>query len=329
MLKFNGFPHIMKSQQFSREWLEKCLFPLADRMERVFQMGSDSSLKNKRMVTLFYEPSTRTRLSFQMAMDHLGGSTVFSTENAREFSSGAKGESLEHTIKVINRYKPDVIVLRYDQEIGSEIAAKISRVPIINAGDRNPGQHVTQGLLDIRTIKKCLGHIDGLNITIVGDLKNGRTARSLAYLLGKFQDVSINFVSPESSQMGDKVKQYLTEQGIQFQEFIDVREVAASTDCIYQTRVQKEIGSSFGRTDNNGGYYAIDKTVTAIMKKDAIIMHPLPIDGDVDSSAGEVKEISDDVDDDPRSVYLTHQIDSGLFVRMALLKIILVPNSII
>ncbi|MDO8486396.1 MAG: aspartate carbamoyltransferase [Candidatus Staskawiczbacteria bacterium] len=315
--KFDGWPHIMFSQQFNRPWLEKYFFPLVDQMERVFETGVCNVLNGKRMVILFYEPSTRTRASFKFAMNHLAGDVVFETENAREFSSGAKGESLKHTIKVLNRYRPDVIVLRYDREIGAEIAAEISDIPIMNAGDRKPGQHPTQALLDTRTIKKCRGEIDGLNIAMVGDLKNGRTVRSLSYLLGKFEGIFINFISPKNSAIGDDVKEYLLRHKVKFKESTDLREVAPSTDCIYQTRTQNECGPSFDRKDDNGGYYVVDKTIMDMLRQDAIVMHPLPIND----------EITSEVDDDARSVYLTHQVDSGLFTRMALLKMILAPKS--
>ncbi len=319
-LRFDGFPHIMKSQQFSRKWLEESFFPTVNRMERVFKTGVYKPLKGMLMFTIFYEPSTRTSASFQLAMHHLGGTTVFSTENAREFSSGKKGESLKHTIKVMNEYRPDVIVLRYDREIGAEIAASVSDVPIINAGDRNPGQHPTQALLDLVTILKCRGEIDGLNITMVGDLEKGRTVRSLAYLLSKFSGIHMNFVSPESLAMGDDIKEYLKEHKVEFSEFTDLRQVADSTDVIYQTRTQTECGSKINRKDNNGGYYVVDKTILDLMRQNAIIMHPLPIDD-------EVKEITDEVEDDPRAVYLTTQVRSGLLTRMALLEMILAPNA--
>ncbi|MBI3631238.1 MAG: aspartate carbamoyltransferase, partial [Candidatus Staskawiczbacteria bacterium] len=189
--KFEGWPHVIYAQQFSREWLENQLFPMARQMKSVVNMGGSDILKKKRQVSFFYQPSTRTRASFEIAMDFLGGRTVFSTENARDFSSAKKGETFSDTIKVLNRYKPDVIILRYDEEIGAGIAAEISNVPIINAGDRDPGQHPTQAILDIYTIQEKLGHVDGISIAMVGDLIEGRTARSLSYLLAKFTGVKI------------------------------------------------------------------------------------------------------------------------------------------
>lgn len=173
--------HIIEAQQFSRDWLEEKLFPLAKEMEKIAKKGGSNILSGKRMITFFYEPSTRTRASFEMAMDLLGGRVVFSTENARVFSSVAKGETIEDTIRILNGYLPDVIVLRTDEEGMAKRAAEFSSVPIINAGD-GTGQHPTQALLDIYTIQKELGRIDGISIAMVGDLARGRTVRSLSYL---------------------------------------------------------------------------------------------------------------------------------------------------
>jgi len=313
-VKFDGWPHIIESQQFSREWLEKEFLPLTDEMQVVFENRGCEILRGMRMVSSFYQPSTRTSLSFAMAMDYLGGRVVHSSENAGEFSSAKKGEAFRDAIKVINRYRPDVIVIRYNKDIGAKFAAEVSRVPIINAGDREPGQHPTQALLDWRTIFKRRGAIDGLKIAMVGDLVKGRTVRSLSYLLGKFNGVEIDYVSPPNTRMLDDVKEYLARHSVKFQELTDLREVAPSVDVIYQTRAQVECGTLL---DRNAGYFIVDKAIFDLMKKDAIIMHPLP----------RVDEITPEVDDDQRAVYLTEQIDSGLFTRMALLKMILAPQA--
>jgi len=318
--QFDGYPHIIEAQQFSSEWLKGEFFPLVNEMQDIFEQGGCDILDDKRMVSLFYQPSTRTRMSFEMAMDYMGGRVVFSTENAREFSSAKKGETLRDAFKVINRYRPDVIVIRYDQEIGAKFAAEVSRVPVVNAGDREPGQHPTQALLDLRTIfKRRGGKIDGLKIAMVGDLDKGRTVRSLSYLLGKFKGVEIYYVSPDSTRMKEDVKDYLYKHDIVFKETTDLREVAPFIDVIYQTRTQTECGTTLDRNDRSIGYFIVDRTILGLMKNDAIIMHPLP----------RVDEISPDVDNDPRSVYLTDQIDSGLFTRMALLKMILAPNELL
>lgn len=276
-------------------------------------------LNGKRMVSLFYQPSLRTRMSFELAMDYLGGRTVFASENAREFSSAKKGESLRDTIRVVNRYRPDVIILRYDREIGAERAVEVSKIPIINAGDREPGQHPTQGLLDLWAIRECRGEIDGLKIAMVGDLKEGRTVRSLSYLLGKFEGVTIYFVSPKELQMKDDVKDYLKRHNVFFEEGVDLRNVASRVDVIYQTRVQRECGSKIDWIKYGSECFTVTKEICGAMAGHAIIMHPLPRDENE-------QEITSEVDSDNRAVYLTDQIDSGLFTRMALLKMILAPD---
>ena len=193
--------HVVESQQFGRKLLSS-LFSMADKLEK----KTETPLKGKIMAALFYEPSTRTRFSFESAMLRLGGS-VITTENAKEFSSAAKGETLEDSIRVINNYV-DVIVLRHYEEGASARAARVSRVPVINAGD-GAGQHPTQALLDLYTIKKELGKIDGISIAFVGDLLHGRTIRSLSYLLGKYKNIKIYFVSPRALKVGEDIKAYM------------------------------------------------------------------------------------------------------------------------
>ncbi|TSC94780.1 MAG: aspartate carbamoyltransferase catalytic subunit [Parcubacteria group bacterium Licking1014_1] len=309
--KFDGWPHIIDTRQFSRELLENNLFPLARRMEKIFKHGGNNDLRDKIAFMLFFEASTRTRFSFESAMLFLGGK-VLQTENAKEFSSAIKGESLADTIRVLCRYKPNVIILRHHEEGSAELAAKVSSAPIINAGDGR-GQHPTQALLDIYTIQKKLGHIDGISIAMVGDLMNGRTVRSLCYLLGKFDRIIIYFVSPACAKMKDDIKEYLSRHRVCFGDRNNLREVAEKVDVIYQTRTQKERGTFFDRNDHSLGYFVVDSEILSLMKKDAIIMHPLP----------RVDEITPEIDDDPRAIYLTDQVDSGLFIRMALLKMIL------
>ena len=300
--------HIIEARQFERKWLEKELFPLAKEMEEIAKRGGSDVLKGKKMISFFYEPSTRTRCSFEAAMTLLSGRVIFSTENARQFSSAAKGETLEDTIRIINGYYPDVIVLRYDKEGGAKIAAQFSSVPIINAGD-GTGEHPTQALLDIYTIQKELGKIDGISIAMVGDLARGRTVHSLSYLLGQFSNIKIYFVSPKSLKMKDEIKEYLKKQNIIFSEETDLKKVASLVDVIYQTRTQKERGSMLGDSE---GFYIVNQEILNLMKKEAMIMHPLP----------RLDEISPDVDKDPRAAYF-RQAENGLYVRMALLKMML------
>lgn len=305
--------HIVEAQQFDVKWLEEEFFPLANHMADITRVGGCEILKGKRMITFFYEPSTRTRASFEIAMDMIGGKVVFSTENAQQFSSVVKGETLLDTIRVLNRYLPDVIVIRHHQTGSAKIAAEASeRASIINAGDGS-GQHPTQALLDLYTIRKRLKRVAGITVVMVGDLKNGRTIRSLTYLLGKYPGVKIIFVAPESLRVGEDIKEYLLRHSVTFHEVDDLRDVADSADVIYQTRTQKERGGIMN--DDEIKHFTIDRSVLDLMKKDAIIMHPLPRNA----------EISVELDSDPRAVYLTDQIDSGLFTRMALLKLLLNP----
>jgi aspartate carbamoyltransferase catalytic subunit len=308
MKKLTG---VIESQQFDQKTLNK-IFRITAEMET---MQSSTLLKGKIMASLFYEPSTRTRLSFEAAMCRLGGS-VISTENAQQFSSKAKGESLEDSIRVISGYC-DVIVLRYHKEGGAARAQKFSKVPVINAGD-GKGQHPTQALLDLYTISKAFNKIRGLTIAMVGDLANGRTVRSLSYFLAKhYPDNKIIFVSPKQTRMADDVKQYLTSNKIDWKETDDLTSVAPKADVIYQTRVQRERfqdgdSAAYEQVIKDSERFNINDETLSLMKKNAIIMHPLP----------RVTEISYTVDSDPRARYF-EQAENGLYVRMALLKMML------
>jgi aspartate carbamoyltransferase catalytic subunit len=228
----------VEAQQFDRQMLEY-IFDTADEMERIRPGTPGASLlKGYIMSTLFYEPSTRTRLSFESAMARLGG-TIISTESAGEYSSAAKGETLEDTIRTVEGYA-DVIVLRHFETGASRRAASVSSIPIINAGD-GPGQHPTQALLDVYTIRKELGKVDGVTVGLVGDLANGRTVRSLASLLAKcYKDIKFFFVAPDVVKMKDDIKQYLTSMNVKWEEADDLAAVAAQCDVLYQTRIQKE-----------------------------------------------------------------------------------------
>ena len=296
--------HIVESQQFNRKNIGD-IFALADTLEHT----RDQSLTGKIMASLFYEPSTRTRFSFESAMLRLGGS-VITTENAKEFSSVSKGETLEDSIRIVNTYV-DIIVLRHDEEGASKRASLVSRVPIINAGD-GTGQHPTQALLDLYTIQRELGKIDGIHIAFVGDLKHGRTIRSLSYLLGNFNDITIDFVSPEGLSVGDDIKLYLTEHGVTFHETEDLDALKEKIDVLYQTRIQKERFTSTEEYQKFKGCYQINRDFADQMKSRSIIMHPLP----------RVDEILPEVDASPRAVYF-RQAHYGLLIRMALLKHIL------
>lgn len=297
--------HVVEAQEFNRGMLEE-LFSIAGAMERVVWAGGSKLLDGRIMASLFYEESTRTRFSFETAMHRLGGS-VISTENARQFSSVSKGETLEDTIRIMNGYS-DVIVMRHYESGAARRAADVSRVPIINAGD-GTGQHPTQAFLDLYTIQKELGHLDDLEIAVVGDLANGRTVRSLCYLLAKYRNVRIHLVAPEVVRMRQDIKDYLARHDVWFQEETNLRKIAGTVDVVYQTRIQKE---RFGdRADDYRaaqGVYVIDRAFIESMKPASIVMQPLP----------RVDEITVEVDSDRRAAYF-RQAQNGLFIRMALL----------
>ncbi len=301
--------HVIEAQQFSRERLSD-IFAVAREMEQVVRHYGSSILNRRVMATLFYEPSTRTRLSFESAMKRLGGD-VITTENAREFSSAAKGETLEDTVRIVQGYA-DVIVVRHYESGAARRAADVASVPILNAGD-GPGQHPTQALLDVYTIQKEVGRLDGITVAMVGDLANGRTARSLAYLLAKYEDVKVYFVAPEVVRMKEDIKDYLRRHGVFFAEEEDLFKVASTADVIYQTRIQKErFGDRIADYESARGRYIIDRELLKVMKDRAVILHPLP----------RVDEIHPEVDADPRAAYF-RQAHNGLYIRMALLKMVL------
>src|SRR2546425_6547022 len=295
--------HVVESQQFSGSLLEE-LFVRSEEMKRE-PHHFIGRLAGQVMAALFYEPSTRTRLSFEAAMLRLGGDRV-GVDKAREFWSGAKGGTLEDTIRIVSGYA-DVIVLRHNEQGAARRAAAVSLVPVINAGD-GPGQHPTQALLDLYTIRDELGHIDGVRIAMVGDLANGRTVRSLAYLLSKFRDIRICFVAPPQVAMRDDIKEHLDEHHVQWVESEDLDAVLPQVDVIYQTRIQKERFSDEASYLALKGLYRIDGSTLDRMRKEAIVMHPLP----------RVDEIAPEVDADPRAAYF-RQARNGLYIRMALL----------
>ena len=322
-VKFDGWPHVIDTRQFKPDWVEKILFPLADRIEVMFvNRLCNTLLAGKEMISLFVGESLRTRASFDIAMKRLGGGITFESEAARKFSSMAKGESLADTIAVLNEYGADVIVLRHDQEGGAEEAASISRIPIINAGD-GPGQHPTQALLDLYAIKKHKGKINGLTFAMMGGLEGNRAVCSLVYQLAEY-DVNIFFVSPEDKKIKTGIKDHLSKRGIWHSEVKDIREVAHLVDVFYQTRTQTNLGTEvWDRTDANYGFTVIDKQVLDLAKPDSIILHPLPCTDEI---------VRAEVDPDPRAVYLQtkngkmSQVKGGLYIRMALLLNVISPE---
>jgi aspartate carbamoyltransferase catalytic subunit len=265
------------------------------------------NLQNKIMATLFYEPSTRTRLSFESAMQRLGGGVIgFSDPTS---SSAMKGESLADTIKVVSSYA-DIIVIRHNEQGAAQKAAEFSNVPVINAGD-GVGQHPTQALLDLFTIKKEKGKLEGLKIAMVGDLKNGRTVHSLAYALGLFGN-RITFIAPEEIQMPRAILDDLDKvYGIEIEKSNNL-EAASDADIVYMTRIQKE---RFSRPEDFSAFansYTVDKDFLDKSNDEIIIMHPLP----------RLSEISSEIDGTKNSAYF-RQAAYGVPVRMAILNMML------
>ena len=238
------------------------------------------------------------------------GGQVITTENATQFSSVAKGETLEDTIRIVNGYA-DVIVLRHSDNNAPEIAAKVSEVPVINAG-AGTGEHPTQALLDMLTIHKELKQIDGLHVGMVGDIKYSRVIRSLIKFLGLYKNIKMDFCSPLELSLTDEDRAYLQEKKIPYAEHASVDSFIASVDVLYVTRVQKERFASQDEYERLKNAYVIDKNTIKKMKQEAIIMHALP----------RITEIASEVDSDPRAAYF-RQAQNGLYIRMALLKMLL------
>ncbi len=299
---------IISVKQFSRTDLEY-VFGVAHEMRgMVERVGTFDLLKGKILANLFYEPSTRTSSSFTAAMERLGGSVI--PINEVKYSSVSKGESLPDTIRTLECYA-DVIVLRHPETGSAAIAAKAARKPVINAGD-GTGEHPTQALLDTFTIMEELGRLDNLTVTMLGDLKYGRTVHSLARLLSTFTNIKLNYVSPDILKMPKEVMDEVGEKGIPQKEFSKLEDVLSETDVLYVTRVQKERFEDPADYEKVKNAFVVDTEIMKTAKKEMIVMHPLP----------RVTEISMDFDDDPRAAYF-RQMEYGLYVRMALLAMVL------
>lgn len=298
---------IVSVRQFTDDDLTY-IFDVAHEMrEMVARIGAFDLLKGKLLANLFYEPSTRTSSSFTAAMERLGGSVI--PINEVTYSSVSKGESLPDTVRSLEAYA-DVIVLRHPEEGATALAAQYTRKPIINAGD-GVGEHPTQALLDLFTILEELGEVDGLTVTLVGDLKYGRTVHSLARLLARY-DVTLNYVSPGILQMPSNIVAEIEDTGTPQVVHTDLDDVIADSDVVYVTRVQKERFENPADYEAAAGAYVITPETMNLAKDRMALMHPLP----------RVNEISIDVDDDPRAAYF-RQMEYGMYVRMALLALVL------
>lgn len=299
---------VLTAAQFTREDVEQ-LFTTADGFAAQRGKGDRLNVLNgKLLATVFYEPSTRTRLSFESAMQRLGGG-VISVAEAKTASSVAKGETLSDTVRTIENYA-DAIVLRHPDIGAARLAAEAASVPILNAGD-GAGEHPTQALLDLFTIRAERGKIDGARVAFVGDLKNGRTVHSLARALALFQ-VEFTFVSPPALGMPGEVVDYLRTRNFKVEETTDLGTALRHTDVVYMTRVQKERFHDPKEYERLKDSYVLNRDLVAHSKEGLLVMHPLP----------RVDEIATDVDSLPNAAYF-RQAKNGVYIRMALLSHIL------
>ena len=298
--------HLISPLDFSVEELDDLLY-LASDIEKNPDKYKEAC-KGKKIATLFYEPSTRTRLSFEAAMINLGGSVLgFSSADS---SSASKGESVSDTIRIISCYA-DICAMRHPKEGAPLVAASKSSIPVINAGDGGH-QHPTQTLTDLMTIRSLKGRLNNLTIGLCGDLKFGRTVHSLINALLRYENISFVLISPPELRVPEYIRENLTKAGAPFKEVTKLEDVMSDLDILYMTRVQKE------RFFNEEDYirmkdsYILDKRKMELAKEDMLVLHPLP----------RVNEISVEVDDDPRAVYFK-QVQYGVYVRMALILTLL------
>ena len=291
---------IISAKDFSREDID---YILKKAKEMTQNKKNSELLKGKILATLFFEPSTRTRLSFESAMHRLGGSVI--GFHSGDVSSTKKGENIADTIRTVENYS-DGIVIRHNLEGSARLAAKFAKIPIINAGSGS-GEHPTQALLDLLTITEEGRKLDGLNIGIMGDLKFGRTVHSLSILLSNY-DVNIYFISPKELMMRKRDKDFLRQRQAKYKEIEKYRDILNVLDVLYITRIQKERFADVEEYDRVKNIYVFTKKDLKETKDDFKIMHPLP----------RVTEISPDIDDSPKAIYFK-QTYYGIPMRKAIL----------
>jgi len=295
-----SFRHLTSTKQLLRKDTDSIL-KTAHAMEKILEKGGDDRLKGKILASLFYEPSTRTRLSFETAMSRLGGSVI--TAEGIQFSSLYKGETVEDTMRVVGSYA-DIVVMRHPEKGSADKAASVCPVPFVNAGD-GPGQHPTQALLDLFTIEKERGKVEGLHIAMAGDLRYGRTVHSLAFLLGLYPGVRFTFIAPKELTMPEKVTEYLQEKKLKYEE-TDQIDAGFDADILYMTRVQQERFADHSEYERLKDKYRLEAKM--LKGKSVTIMHPLP----------RVTEIATDVDALKTAAYF-RQARNGVPTRMAIL----------
>jgi aspartate carbamoyltransferase len=298
---------IIHGNQFSKKEIDAIIKMASNFEKELKKKDSLNRLKGKILATLFFEASTRTRLSFETAMLRLGGGVI--SMASAESSSAAKGETVADTARTVDQYA-DIIVIRHPRIGSAKEAADAAKAPVINAGD-GAGQHPTQALLDIYTIQKELGSLKNLKVSLMGDLKNGRTVHALVELLSLF-GASLYFVSPDSLRMPEEITTQLKQKGIKVEETGEMKEAALASDLIYMTRIQKERFQDFSEYERVRGSYIISEDFLRGLNKKMTIMHPLP----------RVDEISPEVDVYPGAAYF-RQVRNGVFIRMALLTMVL------
>ena len=291
--------HILGCNQFTRESLEEIL-DLAQKIKNN-PKEYQNSLQDKIIAVMFFEPSTRTRMSFESAILKLGGKMIV-TENGKSSSSSTKGETLEDSIKVINGYA-DAIVMRHSSDDSAEVAASVATIPVINAGSGKK-EHPSQSLLDMFTIREKRGTLDNLKICFLGDLKYGRTVHSLLELVSLYKNVEVYGLSKEAFALPEQYVEYLAKRGITYRKCNNFNDIPKDVDVLYHTRIQAErFEGDLGKEE-----YIINKEILNKFSKDTIVMHPLP----------RVNEISTDIDDDERAMYFK-QAHNGVPVRMSIL----------
>lgn len=299
--------HLMTPLDFSKEELEK-LLDLGNDIEKNPEKYAHACA-GKKLATLFYEPSTRTRLSFEAAMMNLGGNVLGFSSAAS--SSASKGESVSDTIRMVSCYA-DICAMRHPKEGAPMVASRVSRIPVINAGDGGH-QHPTQTLTDLLTIRSLKGRLDHLTIGLCGDLKFGRTVHSLIKALSRYEGISFVLISPEELKLPEYIREdVLDAQGIPYEEVEYIEDAMKDLDVLYMTRIQRE--RFFNEADyiRLKDFYILDKKKMELAKEDMLVLHPLP----------RVNEISVEVDNDPRAAYFK-QVQYGVYVRMALILTLL------
>jgi len=298
---------LLDCKKFTKESLME-LFELASKIKAHTENYTEE-LKNKVVAVMFFEPSTRTRMSFEAAIQRLGGKMIV-TENGRENSSARKGESLEDTIRVLGKYS-DAIVMRHSRDDAAVVADRVSRVPIINAGS-GKSEHPTQALLDVFTIMNKRGSVDGTKLAILGDLKYGRTTHSLLQLISLFDNIEVFGLSKKEFMLPQEYIDFLSSKGIKYTVCESFEDLPRDLDVLYHTRIQSErFEGDFGKEE-----YIINKEVLNTFSDKVMVLHPLPRN----------EEISTDIDDDPRAMYF-EQAENGMYIRMAVLKDILIDSK--